>query len=223
MRSFKPFHRTFLRVIITATTCLMLSGCPVAPVVRVSKDVGGGENNRHRNFDINSHFSDMQNDYFDNGGGPMAGNISAVANFSDQYIMFGEKPDGIFGHGRSICIGPQTLVPNLTKVEFHFTDCPAGGLPGWASIVVAAVVPKFPGVLIAAVTAGCWGDTIQTIRQHTIADFNDVFWSYLGTASAEDCIGRSVDGGPVQLGRRTAGGAALIERGMFGTIDIAPL
>jgi hypothetical protein len=33
---------------------VLSTGCPVAPIVRVSRDVGGGAN---RNLDLTSHFS----------------------------------------------------------------------------------------------------------------------------------------------------------------------
>jgi hypothetical protein len=186
-------------VALTITTSsLLIISCAPAAVVRVWNDVGGGP---HRNFDVNSNFSDLTNDYYDadSGGGSMGGTISAVANFSDQYIMFGS----------TLCIGPQTFVPNLSDVEIEITGCVASSLPfsfilGWEDVIFAIT------------TTGCWGDSVQTIRQrnpHT--NLNDSLWSYLGTTTAEDCKGTHLSNG------NTLGGNTLIERGMLGTANLA--
>jgi hypothetical protein len=116
---------------------VLSTGCPVAPIVRVSRDVGGGAN---RNLDLTSHFSDMTNDYFDDNGGQMGGRISAVANFSDQYVMFGTKVDGFWGHGDSVCIAPQTAALNLTDVAVIRTEfLPSQPTPTIIDIVGALI------------------------------------------------------------------------------------
>jgi hypothetical protein len=192
---------------------LLLTACPVTPIVRVSRDVGGGAN---RNLDIHAYYSDMTNDNFDNNGGQMGGTISAVANFSDQFVMFGTRPDGVFGHGESVCIAPQTGALNLTDVALVRTEnLPAPETPiivqiGWSLV-------DFPWSLFQYVPGDTAAPTFRVLHEHQ--NLNDQFWSYMGAVSPEDCMGNQVNSSTGQV----VGGATLIERNTQGTVDIAKL
>jgi hypothetical protein len=188
------FGRVLCLSVAFAALSPLLHSCSPAPVVRVWKDVGGGA---HRNFDPQSHFSDLTNDYYDadSGGGSMGGSISAIANFSDQYIMFGTRPDGWAGHGDTICVAPQTLVPDLTNVTCAHHYCPTDDIPylfEGPEIPILAACDQFP----------------LPLRVEDHCNFNDQIWSYMGTASSKECAfwdGLGIDQNTYYLDRAWAG------------------
>jgi lysophospholipase L1-like esterase len=175
--------------------------------VTVWKDIGPA--GATRTFSADSYYSDMTNDYFDNGGGAMGGQISAIANHTDKFVRFGTQPDGFFGAGNYICIAPYTGVMNLTDVEIEYTGCPPGEFP--IPVKPSRSIQEF---FVWLFTRGCMGDTVQTYRQRTRVDVNDQLWSYLGPTSEEGCRGRAAGPG------KTVGGTPTIERGMHGAIDL---
>lgn len=172
-----------------------------APVVRVK----GAADNDVKTLDIHTSVDDMLDDnnpnsYFESGS-HMGRAIRTLANFSNDYILFGEKESGIFGHGRSVCIAPRTFVDlSAAGFDIEVPLCQGGGrgpsLP----------IPQ-PFRFLVQMTGGkCSGDSFRTVQRHFVGNFADQLMSYVGVSDREYCEGPA--------------GVVLINRGMEGTTDL---
>lgn len=208
MKSRPTKNMLFLSIAVSLSAAVFLAGCPVADIVRVSSDVGGGTN---RNLNTGMSLSDLTNDHFDDGSS-MGGRISAVANYSNEYVLFGTEPSGFFGHGESFCVAPRTAALNLTDVAIVYTG-PAPSQPTPILIDILGIIIPAPANIFLIVPGDTPIPTYRFVAEHQ--NVNDRFWSYMGAVSAEYCVGR-----PGNVAYSVQGGVSTIRRGTQGTIDL---